>query len=650
MDKLKMHSPDGVNDNVRKIAALFPNCITEDRDETGKLRLSVDSDRLRQELSTVLVEGPAERYTLSWPGKNESILLANAPIAKTLRPCEAESVDFENTRNLYIEGDNLDVLKLLQETYLGGIKMMYIDQPYNTGNDFIYEDDFAEDTESFLKRSLQKDEEGNRMVANPDSNGRFHSDWLSMMYPRLKLARNLLRADGVIFMSVDDNEVHNLRKMCDEIFGEQNFVAQVVWEKMYTTKNDAAKLSQCHEYVLVYLKSIATQSIQLLPRTQEMDARYTNSDNDPRGPWKAIPLYAKGERKNGRYAVVSPVSGKEHWPGPDSHWLYIEEDTKKLIADNRIYFGRDGNAQPNIKRFLTEVQQGTKAKTLWKHSEVGSNDSAKRELREFYPEGKLPFDFPKPTTLLKRMILLSTQENTNDLILDFFSGSATTAHAVIKQNAEDGGNRKFIMVQLPEPCDEKSEAFKAGYKTIAEIGKERIRRAGSKIKAELAEKQAKDNSQPGLFDQKLSPASASSVVKKLDTGFRVFKVDSSNMKDVYYTPDALKQDQLELFKDHIKEDRRPEDLLFQVFLDWGIDLASPIAKETIFGKTVFFVDENVLAACFDKGISEDMVKIIAKRKPIRAVFRDDGFDSDSVKINVEQIFRMLSPDTEVKTL
>jgi len=396
---------------------------------------------------------------------------------------------------------------------------------------------------------------------------------------------------------------------------------------MYTTKNDAAQLSQCHEYVLIYTKQSNAAVINLLPRTEEMDSRYTNSDNDPRGPWKAIPLYAKGERKNGRYVVISPTTGKEHWPGPDSHWLYIEEDTKKLIADNRISFGRDGNSQPNIKRFLTEVQQGTKSRTLWKHSEVGSNDSAKRELRELYGGKTIPFDFPKPTTLVYRMLQLSTTKSGDDIVLDFFSGSSTTAHAVMKINAEDTGNRKFIMVQLPEPCDEKSEAFKSGYQNIAEIGKDRIRRAGKKIKEE-------------------NPV----TTQNLDIGFRVLKVDTSNMKDVYYTPDELKQDNLELFKDHIRPDRSPEDLLFQVFIDWGLDLTLPIAKETIDGKTVFLVDTNSLIACFDAGINEELVKKLAASKPLRVVFRDDAFGSDSVKINVEQIFRLLSPGTEVKTL
>ncbi len=625
MEKLKMHSPNLTNQNIEKIKALFPNCVTESTDESGNLKLAVDFDQLRQELQGSIVEGPQERYQLGWPGKREALLTANAPIAKTLRPAFDESVDFENTKNLFIEGDNLDALKLLQETYLGKVKMIYIDPPYNTGKDFIYEDDFAESTEEFLIKSNQKDESGNRLVANTESNGRFHSDWLTMIYPRLKLARSLLSDDGIIFISIDDNEQANLKRLCDEVFGEANFVASVVWEKMYTTKNDSALLSECHEYALSYTKDINTKPILLLPRTDEMDARYTNPDNDPRGVWKPIPLYAKGERTNGRYPVISPTTGKTHYPNSDSHWLYSEADTLKMIFENRIYFGKDGNSQPNIKRFLTEVQQGAKAKTLWKHNEVGSNDSAKRELKELYGDEKIPFDFPKPSTLIKRMLQLATVEN--DIVLDFFSGSATTAHAVMQLNAEDGGNRKFIMVQIPEACDEKSEAFKAGYQNIAEISKERIRRAGKKI--------LEGQTQEGW---------------NKDVGFRVLKVDTSNMADIYYSPDATKQADLIAAIDNIKPERKPEDLLFQAMLDLGVDLSLPIFKQTIQGKTVFFVDSNALVACFDGGITEELVKEIAKTKPMRAVFKDNGFISDSVKINAEQIFEQISPSTDFKAI
>lgn len=625
MEKLKMHTPNLTQDNMQRIRVLFPHCVTESRDEAGEVKLAIDFDALKQELSDSIVEGPQERYHLNWPGKREALLTANAPIAKTLRPIREESIDFDTTKNLFIEGDNLDALKLLQETYLGKVKMIYIDPPYNTGNDFIYEDDFAEDTDEFMLRSNQKDQQGNRLVANTEANGKFHSDWLSMIYPRLKLARNLLRDDGIVYISVDDNEISSLKAICNEVFGQDNYIAEVVWEKMYTTKNDAALMSNCHEYILVYAKNIETKPVHLLPRTSEMDARYTNPDNDPRGNWKAIPLYAKGERRNGRYPVISPLTKKEHFPEPDSHWLYSEADTNALIKDNRIYFGKDGNAQPNIKRFLTEVQQGTKSKTIWKHTEVGSNDSAKRELKELYSKEKLPFDFPKPTSLIKRMLFLSTEKGS--VILDFFAGSSTTAHAVMQQNAEDGGNRTFIMVQLPEACDEKSEAFKAGYATIAEISKERIRRAGAKIKSENA-----------------------LAAPNLDIGFRVLKIDTSNMAEVYYTPDSVRQDDLLAAVDNIKPDRSSEDLLFQVLLDSGVDLTLPIETKTIQGKTVFFVDNNVLVACFDKGITEELIKELAAFKPLRAIFRDNGFANDAIKINAEQIFKQMSPSTDVKSI
>lgn len=626
MDKLKMQSPNLVDANIATIAAMFPNCITEDRDESGKIRRAVDFDQLRQELSAVLVEGPRERYTLSWPGKNEAILTANAPIAKTLRPCEEESVDFENTRNLYIEGDNLDVLKLLQETYLNTIDLMYIDQPYNTGNDFIYEDDFAEDTKSFLIRSNQKDEEGNRMVANTESNGRFHSDWLSMLYPRLKLARNLLREDGAIFISIDDNEVHNLRKLCDEIFGEGNFVSSFIWQKRKTRENRKV-FSTNHDFIICYSKnkSMFEEIRNLLPLTEEARSRYSNPDNDFRGDWQSVALTAQaGHGTASQFYVITTPSGRQINPASGNCWRVTQEKLNELIKDNRIWFGADGNNVPRQKLFLSEREAGLTPHTLWLADEVGTTDSAKRKLNELF-DGITVFDTPKPIELLSRIIQITTGKN--GLIFDFFAGSCPTAHAAMQLNAEDGGNRKFIMVQLPESCDEKSEAFKAGYKTIAEIGKERIRRAGKKIKEETA-----------------------TTAPNLDIGFRVFKVDTSNMKDVYYTPDKLKQDNLELFKDHIKPDRRPEDLLFQVFLDWGLDLTLPIAKKTIDGKAVFVVDTNALLACFESGITEELVKKLAKHKPLRAVFRDDAFGSDSVKINVEQIFKLLSPGTEVKSI
>ncbi|MEW6520101.1 MAG: site-specific DNA-methyltransferase [Thermodesulfobacteriota bacterium] len=624
MDKLKMQSPDLVEHNIDRIAELFPNCITEERDEKGQMKRAVDFDLLRQELSPHLVEGPRERYTLSWPGKNEAILTANAPIAKTLRPCEEESVDFEHTRNLFIEGDNLDVLKLLQETYLGKVKMIYIDPPYNTGNDFIYEDDFAEDTDTFLKRSNQKDEEGNRLVANTEANGRFHSDWLTMMYPRLKLARNLLREDGVIFISIDDNEVHNLRKLCDEIFGEENFISQFVWKKSYGGGAKSKHVVVLHEYVVMYSKNKGTLGFLALPASDEVLKYYKFRDEkyELRGPYRKQPLATNSmdERPNLRFPIK--WKGNEIWP--EKQWQWSKDRVNKALNDDELVFTKKKDGWTvDYKQYLKDengMVRGAKPFSILEgpYTQIGTS-----EIKALFGDGKV-FSFPKPSMLIRHFCGLIKK---NDLVLDFFAGSAVSAHAVLDLNQEDGGNRKFIMMQLPESCDEKSEAFKAGYKTIAEIGKERIRRAGKKIKEEGGDK-----------------------AKDLDIGFRVFKVDTSNMKDVYYSPSELKQGNLDLFKDHIKPGRRPEDLLFQVFLEWGLDLSLPISRETIDRKTIFFVDTDALLACFDFGITEELVKKLAKRKPLRAVFRDDAFGSDSLKINVEQIFKTLSPSTEVKCL
>ena len=628
MQKLKLHSPDLTQANIDKLDAiskLFPHCVTEALDAQGVLSKSVDFDQLRQELSATLVEGPQERYQLNWPGKREALLTANAPIAKTLRPCRDESVDFDTTQNLFIEGDNLDALKLLQETYLNKVKMIYIDPPYNTGNDFIYEDDFAEDSASYFERSNQKDESGNRLAANTESNGRFHSDWLSMIYTRLKLARNLLRDDGVIFVSIDDNEQANLKRLCDEVFGEENFVSTIVWEKRYSPQNAVKWFSESHDFVIVFAKNKQNWFPNLLERSDEMNARYKNPDNDPRGVWKPADSTAQGGHgtKTQFYEVIAP-NGKRHSLPNGRCWLYTESVLRTMIADNRIWFGADGNNVPAIKRFLSEVKQGTACQTIWKYADVGHSQEAKKEVNDLFPE-RTVFDTPKPTRLIKRMLEVATDKN--DIALDFFSGSATTAHAVMQLNASDGGSRRFILVQLPEACSDDSEPGKAGFKTIAEISKERIRRAGIKIKTD---------------SEITSP--------DLDIGFRVLKIDSSNMKEVYYTPDAVSQDLLSDQVNNIREDRTSEDLLFQVLLDWGVDLALPITQETIDGKPVFFVDSNALAACFETGINEDFVKLLAKRAPLRVVFRDAGFASDSVKINVEQIFKLMSPGTEVKTI
>jgi len=652
MEKLKMHSPNLTQENIARIRALFPGCVTEVKGEDGQLKLAVDFDQLKQELSESIVEGPQERYHLNWPGKRAALLTANAPIAKTLRPCREESVNFDTTQNLFIEGDNLDALKLLQETYLGKVKMIYIDPPYNTGNDFIYEDDFAENAEEFLKRSNQKDEEGNRLVANTEANGRFHSDWLSMIYPRLKLARNLLSDDGVIFVSIDDNEVTNLRKVCDEIFGEQNFIAQIVWKKRSTPPNDRIIAAQ-HEYILCVTRNSNNPGLNLRPRTEEQMDRYRNPDNHPKGPWTAGDLMANV--KGGRYVaslyypIINPRTGQEHYPSSNGNWRFNKDRIEQLIRDDEIYFGENDQGRPKLKRFLCDVKEGITWTTLWDFSPLNTVGST--EMTNIF--GNLTtFENPKPTGLI--LDTLRAGSTSDSIILDFFAGSATTAHAVMQLNAEDGGNRKFIMVQLPELCDEKSEAFKAGYNTIAEISKERIRRAGTKIlEGECREGWRKD------------------------IGFRAFKIDSSNMVDVYYTPDALEQGQLEFFIDNIKPDRTPEDLLFQVLLDWGVDLSLPIRKEIIHpqitqmdadSKTekdnlresaksadktsfeVFFVDDNALVACFDTGVNEDLVKELARFEPLRVVFCDTRYQSDNDKINVEQIFKQMSPHTEVRSI
>ena len=631
MDKLKMHTPNKADENFHKLAALFPNAVTETINENGEVVRAIDKDVLMQEISTTVVEGKDERYQFTWPDKKKSVLLANAPISKTLRPCREESMGKDGTpggfdsENLYIEGDNLEVLKLLQETYLGKVKMIYIDPPYNTGNDFVYEDDFAQSADEYLANSGQFDEEGNRLVTNTESNGRFHTDWLNMIYPRLKLAKDLLAEDGVIFISIDDNEVENLRKLCDEAFGEINFVDTIIWEKRYSPQNAVQWFSENHDFILVYAKNKMIWHPQLLQRTDEMNARYKNIDNDPRGPWKASDSYAQaGHGTKNQFYVLTAPNGKKHSLPSGQCWRYTEDVMKKLIADNRVWFGADGNNVPAIKKFLTEVKQGIACQTIWKYEEVGHNQEGKKELKSLFPEG-IPFDTPKPTRLVERMLRLAGQDDF--IALDFFSGSATTAHAVMQLNAEGGGKRKFIMVQLPEKTDEKSEAYKAGYKNICEIGKERIRRAGAKIKEE---------NPMGTMD--------------LDVGFRVLKCDTSNMKDVYYTPDEFDPSMFDLLTDNIKEDRTPEDLLFQVMLDLGVLLSSKIEETVIAGKKVFKVEGNFLMACFDRDVTNEVIEAIAKEKPIYSVMRDSSLANDSVATNFDQIFATYSPETIRKVL
>jgi adenine-specific DNA-methyltransferase len=629
MDKLKMHSSDLTETNIAKLAELFPNCVTEARDAKGELKQAIDFDLLRQELASSIVEGPLERYQLNWPGKREALLTANAPIAKTLRPCREESVDFDATQNLFIEGDNLDALKLLQETYLNKVKLIYIDPPYNTGNDFIYEDDFAEDAESYKLRSNQEDDIGNRLVANTEANGRFHSDWLSMLYSRLRLARNLLCDEGLIFVSIDDGEASNLRLAMDEVFGSGNFIACIAWEKRYTRSNNARLFYSLKDSILVYRKSGAV-SLLREPRSDKSNDIYSNPDNDPRGVWTSssyVNPATKEKRQNLVYTIVNPATGEEinH---PTHAWKYELAEHKRHLAEGRLWWGKEGDAKyPRLKNFLTEMGGGLVPIDLWSYKDTGTTDEGGLQVKELF--GAAVFDNPKPSRLIKRVLGLVPDPGKNDIVLDFFAGSGTTAHAVMELNAEDCGSRRFITVQLPEPCDEKSEAYRLGYASIAEVSKERIRRAGKKIKQDNADKPD---------------------IAKLDIGFRVLKIDTSNMKEVYYTPDAVTQEALPGLVDNIRADRSPEDLLFQVLLDWGVDLALPISQQTIAGKTVFFVDGNALAACFETGIAEDFVKQLAAHKPLRVVFRDSGFVSDSVKINVEQVFKLLSPATEIKTL
>ena len=646
MDKLKMHTPDKVDENIEKIGALFPNAVTEVIKD-GVVTHAIDFDVLRQELSNVVVDGAQERYQFTWPDKRKSILLANAPIAKTLRPCREESVDFDTTENLYIEGDNLDALKLLQETYLGKVKMIYIDPPYNTGNDFVYEDDFVEDTDSYLARSGQFDEEGGRLVANTESNGRFHTDWLNMIYPRLKLAKDLLTDDGVIFISIDDNEVENLRKLCDEIYGANNFVGTVVWERAFAPKNDAKYLSNSHDYLVIYAKDILTFSIGKLPRTDEANNRYKNPDNDSRGPWAADNLTVKTYSAAYDYEITTP-NGRIVKPTDGRCWVTSKERMDALINDGRVWFGEDGGNMPRLKRYLSDVQDGMVPISIWYNKDVGHNQEGRQEVKALFDD-KGYFDGPKPVRLLSRVLQIANVKN-DSIILDFFSGSATTAHAVMQLNAEDGGHRKFIMVQLPEETDESSEAFKAGYKNICEIGKERIRRAGRKIKDEYKIGNAFESTgQSCLYADEIEKIGGEAV-KDLDIGFRVLKIDSTNMQDVYYNPAEIKQTELFALADNIKPDRCGEDLLFQVMLDLGILLSSKIEEKVIGGKKVFSVADGYLIACFDSDVTTEAVTEIAKMRPYYAVFRDSGMANDSVATNFEQIFATYSPTTVRKVL
>ena len=672
MDKLRMQSTNGVQENIEKIQSLFPDCVTETIDErTGELVRKVDFEKLQQNLSDVIISGREERYQFTWPDKKKAILLANSPVNAALRPCREESVDFDNTQNLYIEGDNLDVLKCLKETYLHKVKMIYIDPPYNTGNDFVYEDDFAESSAEYLANSGQFDEQGNRLVTNTESNGRFHTDWLNMIYPRLKVARDLLTDDGVIFISIDDREADNLIKVCDEIFGEQCFVGNISWQKTYSPRNDSKGIPAEKECVIVYGKKQGWMP-KKLPRTEEMNKMYGNPDNDV-APWRNDNAFASDAKTHQGmvYAIQHPFTGEYIYPYNNGHWRYSQKDmfthmsgwceyelkelddaekraeicgidksqvrqgVKAIVLKNsleeskaaaekvlhrgqwpKFYFTKNGLGGIGRKTYLTEVE-GKMVTNLWPYSEVGHTDEAKKELKMLF-DGEIPFDTPKPVRLIKRMVQISTDGD--DIVVDFFSGAASSAHSVMSQNAIDNGNRHFIMVQIPEPVDNK-------YGNLCEVGKERIRRAGKKIKED-------------------SPL----TTQDLDTGFRVLKLDSSNMKEVYYTPAQIVQGELFEQVDNVKSDRTAEDLLFQVMLELGATLDSKIATEVVAGKTIYNVAEGYLVACFDKDVTDEVVTTIAKMHPLYAVLRDTSMANDSTATNFEQIFKTYSPDTVTKIL
>ena len=618
MDKLKMKTANKADENFKKLAAMFPNAVTETIDENGEVVRAIDKDVLMQEISCKVVDGNEERYQFTWPDKKKSVLLANAPINKTLRPCREESVDFDNTENLYIEGDNLEVLKLLQETYLGKIKMIYIDPPYNTGNDFVYNDEFEMRNEEWDEVSGNYDDEGNQIVGklekNTEANGRFHTDWLNMIYPRLMLAKDLLRDDGVIFISIDDREQENLKKVCNEIFGASNCIGVGQWRRVEGKPGKAVTMARTSEFVLIYAKSFDNFVIGTLPLSEEGLKEFRYSDE--KGKFRRGQIFYPN-RGIHHYSVVSPYGNTI-----TGDFTVKKEVFEKYNEDNKIYWAEQGDHTPYLKIYLSEFEGVTPTNTFGK--EYGSSQSAVKEFKQIFQTANIVFDNPKPTKLLKRLLMIGNLD-TDSIVLDFFSGSSTTAHAVMQLNAEDGGHRKFIMVQLPEETDEKSEAYKAGYKNICEIGKERIRRAAKKIAEENPE-------------------------AKFDGGFRVLKCDSSNMKEVYYNPAEYEPSLFSRLEDNIKEDRTPEDLLFQVMLDLGVPLSSKIVETTIAGKKVFNVEDNYLIACFDDKVTEDVITEIAKQKPYYFVMRDSSMANDSVATNFEQIFATYSPETVRKVL
>lgn len=628
MEKIELGTPDGAVENIEKIAKLFPQVVTEVENTDGKLARAVDFDALRDLLGDV-AEGQRERYQFTWPGKREAKAEARRPIYKTMIPEPGKSKDWDTTENLYIEGDNLDALKILKETYAGKVKLIYIDPPYNTGHDFVYDDDFAQTRGEYDSESGEYDEDGGRLVANTEGNGRFHSDWCSMIYPRLLLARDLLAADGAIFISIDDNELENLKKICDEIFGSTNFLSQVTWEKRYTRSNNAKLFASLTDWILAYRKS-PELSVLRESRSEKTNSIYTNPDDDPRGPWTSVSYVnpaTKEQRPNLSYPLLNPITG-ETVTHPTNAWKYEESTYEQHVADNRLYWGKNGgNTYPRLKKFLSEMDGAVPA-NLWSYKEVGSTDVATKEVSDLM--GGKYFDFPKPTGLIEKILDIIT--NKDSLVVDFFSGSGTTGHSVIHQNMIDSGVRKFILVQLPEVCLESTKAYKDGYRTICEIGEERIRRAGAKIATEIdeANKQLELGAEPKPYP---------------DLGFRVLRIDSSNFKDFYLTPGETSQESLFDFADNVKEGRSELDLLFEVLPKLGIPYSAKIEERVLAGRKVFFVDGDKLAACFDENVGSDTIEEMAKAKPWYAVIRDSSMADDATHANYEELFRTYSPDT-----
>lgn len=615
---MQMSSKDLAQERLARLEELFPGCVTEEADAEGRLHKKLSVCYLEQLLSAEAAEGD-EAYAFTWPGKRAAIAEANRPVRKTLRPVRERSLDWDKTENLYIEGDNLEVLKLLRESYLGRVKVIYIDPPYNTGADLIYKDAFASGAEEYEQRTGARKEDREMLFKNTDTSGRFHSNWCSMIFSRLLLARDFLTEDGVIFISIDDHEQENLKKICSEVFGEHNFLAQIVWERAFAPVNLKKHFSESHDFILCYARHLPSAVCHGLPRSGESNARYSNPDQDERGPWTSGDLSVGPAVPSRIYEIVTP-SGRKVLPPSGYCWRLDRAAFERYRADNRIWFGESGDNVPRIKRFLSEVKQGITPMTVWKYTDVGSSQDAAKELKKLF-DGKAFFDYPKPVSLIRRCIQLYADPDC--IVMDFFSGSGTTAQAVMELNGEDGGHRKFIMVQCGERIKETGEAYKSGYRTICELGEERIRRAGAAVKAQ-------------------SPA--------LDTGFRVFRLDESNMEDVYYAPGEYTQELLPMLESNIKSGRTGEDLFFGCLLEWGIPLSLPCREEQIAGCTVISCGEEELTACFEEQIPAEAAEEIARRRPRRAVFRDSGFRDSASRLNLEELFRRLSPDTRIKVI